>query len=91
MDHVIEYEEYDEAKYIGKLIEELTFKTDRSDLLLIKIFDNKTYCIDFYVRDHREYKHANMVSLDASVDDFNRIDPEFRGWLSDNLKKHFEL
>jgi hypothetical protein len=91
MHHVTEYEEYDEAKYIGKFIEELTFKTERGELLLIKIYDNKTYTIDFYVRGRRDYKHANMVSLDANVDEFNRIDPEFREWLTTQLQKHYEL
>jgi hypothetical protein len=91
MNHVTEYEQYDEAKYIGKPIDEHIFKTEKSELLLLKIYDNKTYTIDFYIRGTREYKHVNIVSLDVNVPEFNRIDPEFGPWLTAQLQKHYEL
>ena len=91
MGHMTEHEEYDESKYIGKEIAQQTFLTDRSELLLIKIFDNRTYTIDHYVRGRRDYKRIDKSSLVANDAEFKRIDPEFKNWLTVQLLQHYEL
>lgn len=91
MGHMNEYRETDESKYVGKEIAQQTFLTDRGEMLLIKIFDNRTYTIDHYVRGRRDYKRIDKASLAANDLEFKRIDPEFKEFLTIHLNKYYQL
>ena len=91
MNHVAEYKEYDESEYIGKPIDSFYFKDEKGELIEITVFDNKTYTLGFFTCNRRDYKRINLLSMVANVETFNRIAPDFEDFLTDHLKKHYEL
>lgn len=91
MNYMTEYQQNDKSNYTGKKIGELPFMTQKSDLLLVKVFDNKTYTIDYFIRGRRDYKRIDKTSLAANDMEFHRIDPGFATWLTTQLQKYYEI